>query len=293
MTFINKKGGAGCLLYLAVFAVIIVIAGIKGCSISPEQEAVDKAREKVETAEFVVKSGKEELEGYRAAMMFGDRQAAMKLMMVTPIVREDEQKLADAQQELADAKAALERKSHPTPAPTPDLTQEEKDANWQHILDMRKAAATPPGEQEAPLPASSPVQTDNLQAELAKSQEAIRQQYRAAMAATPTPTPIPVPTPISTPTPTPTPLPTPESTPTPFPEPTPTPLPKPTPDRWAAPTPTPGPYYTFVVGFDDPRYGTGALPVVAADEPAARRRFLNEHPGTRITSIQRAAGSRR
>jgi hypothetical protein len=52
--------------------------------------------------------------------------------------------------------------------------------------------------------------------------------------------------------------------------------------------------YLYAIQYYDPRFGPGSnTAVMAPDEPAARRRFLKENPGCRITEIQRAAGPRR
>jgi hypothetical protein len=51
--------------------------------------------------------------------------------------------------------------------------------------------------------------------------------------------------------------------------------------------------YSYAIQYHDPRFGPGSIAdVMAPDEPAARRRFLREHPGCRITEIQRGARTR-
>ena len=150
--------------------------------------------------EWVVKNGQEELDGYRYAGAYGNREEAMKFLLVSPIVQEDEQKLAEARQKLAEAQAALEHRS--LPAPTPVVKVEQTD----------------------------PQQSEKLRAELTKSQLEIRQQWQAAIAEnTPTSQATPVPTPLATPVPTPIPEPTPEVTVQAAPEPESTPEPTPTP----------------------------------------------------------------
>lgn len=208
----NEAKGCGCLsiigsglVTVAMFVIVGLFVGlIQTCSTSPEQEAVNEAQENVDHWEWVVKNGQEELDGYRYAGAYGNREEAMKFLLVSPIVQEDEQKLAEARQKLAEAQAALEHRSLPAPTPT----------------------STPVVKVEQ----TDPQQSEKLRAELTKSQLEIRQQWQAAIAEnTPTSQATPVPTPLATPVPTPIPEPTPEVTVQAAPEPESTPEPTPTP----------------------------------------------------------------
>jgi hypothetical protein len=158
MNEINKTQakGCGCLSLIGAGIMILIMAGfvsvIKECTTSPEQKAVDAAQKKVDELKETVKENNDAMDEFRADLIAGDRRGNL-ITWFAPTAREDQQKLAQARQELAEAQAALQHRPAPVVIPSP--------APVDDLKGVSLATPTPASTAEpTPQPTPSPVITE-------------------------------------------------------------------------------------------------------------------------------------